>query len=190
MKFSRSLRIFGILAFLLFRCYTESDAGVPNHGEDTQIIPLRQLLANHPDESALENLFVFDPNGDLAENLPEVEMFLELGFQSHPSLVLSAGNYTVSGNNPKKLIMSFGDAGALASLGTVVRTVKFLEITLSNRAEIQQLLTSDDITENLPNLRFIFLRIPMGVRPEELESLMDSSVLVDYHVFFSIDSSN
>jgi hypothetical protein len=159
-------------------------------GDELTVIPLRQLLPAFQDESALENLFAFDPNEDLAENPTEVEIFLDFNFQNHPSLVLPGQRGLTPAENPKKLILDFKEIGALTGSSGSIRTVKFMEIRFSSLGEIQQFLNLGSTFEHLPNLRFIFLKAPASARPEEVGNLLESKPLSDYRVFFSIDSSN
>jgi hypothetical protein len=88
MNISLSTRLSRVIFFSLLVCNNQAFAQMMGVGDELTVIPLRQLLPAFQDESALENLFAFDPNEDLAENPTEVEIFLDFNFQNHPSLVL------------------------------------------------------------------------------------------------------
>lgn len=189
MKFSLPRRLFEVIGFLLLANNSQALTRTVEVGYELPVIPLRLLVPAFQDESALENLFAFDPYEDLAEDPTEVEIFLDLNFQNHPSLSLPAQSGISSDENPKKLILDFREFGDLDNRLGSIRTVKFLEIRFSNLAEIRQFLSQGSNLAKVPNLRFIFLKAPANISPEEIGNLLESSPLSDYRVFFSIDSS-
>jgi hypothetical protein len=190
MKFSLSKRLSKVIFFSLLVFCDNAYGRIDQPTAALPVVPVRQLLPDFQNKSDLANLFAFDPNGDLAENPTEVETFLDFNFQSHSSFVLSPKGSLPSTENPKKLILNFSDMAALSGSMENVRTVKFLEIKFSGLSELQQFLNSGSITGTLPNLRYIFLKVPAGTRSEQVGNLLETNPLSDYRVFFSIDSSN
>lgn len=154
------------------------------------VVPLHRLTSTWS-EGDLAGLYAFDPKDDFADNLEVVEGFLSYHFQSHPSLTLpTTALSTDHVDNPKKLILLQQGLETLQSGNTDYRTVKFVEIRFSSIGEFQRFVSNPATLKRLPNLNFILFRFSAQTGLADIASNLGNASLMDYQVFFSIDSSN